>query len=99
MSTSPYIVGEVIVLPLSLANSAGAAADPGALRLKVKTPDGTVTTYTYGVTTEISKDSVGNYRASLTLGAAGAWYYRWECDTPNQGAAEGSFAVAASRVI
>lgn len=100
MSTSePYLVGEVVVIPLAITNSAGAAADPGALRLKVKKPDDTVTTYTYGVAPEIVKDSVGNYTATIPLPTSGAWYYRWEADTPNPGAVELDFVVKPSRVI
>lgn len=100
MSTSaPYVVGEVVVIPLAVTDTAGEPVDPGALRLKVKKPDETVTTYINGIASEIAQDSIGNYHATIPLSLAGAWYYRWESDAPNPGAVEGDFTVKASRVI
>jgi hypothetical protein len=96
---SDYIPGEVARLSLAVTNIAGAAADPGALRLKVKSPAGAVSTYTYGGGAEIVKDSVGNYHADIQLTTAGLWAWRWELDAPNAGAAEGAINVQKSRVI
>lgn len=99
MPTDVYIPGEVARLTLAVTSVAGAAADPGALRLKVKPPSGTVATYTYGGGAEIVRDTVGAYHADIQLTTAGLWAWRWELDTPNAGAAEGAVAVNKSRVI
>lgn len=94
-----YIPGEVTRISVTVMDSAGAAADPGALRLKVKPPAGAVTTYTFGSSAEIIKDAVGRYHADIQLTAAGVWAYRWELDAPNAGAVEGVITVQKSRVI
>jgi len=94
-----YIPGEVARLTLAVSNIAGAAADPGALRLKIKTPAGAITTYTYGGSADVVKDAVGTYHADIQLATAGLWAWRWELDAPNAGAAEGVAVVNKSRVI
>ena len=95
MSTD-WIIGEAARLSVAIADPTGAAADPGALRLKTKSPAGTLTTYTYGSSGELVRDGVGNYHADIQLTAAGQWFWRWETDAPNAGAAEGSLSVASS---
>jgi len=57
-------------------NTAGALTDPATVTLKVKKPDGTVTTYTYA-SAEITKDAVGRYSYQLTIDQDGVWSYRW----------------------
>ena len=94
-----YIPGEVARLLLTATDAAGAVADPGALRLKVKPPTGALATYTFGGGAEIVKDAVGRYHADVLLTAAGLWIYRWELDAPNAGACEGAITVQKSRVI
>ena len=94
-----YIPGEVARVSLTATDTAGAAADPGALRLKVKPPTGALATYTFGVGADIVKDAVGRYHADILLAAAGLWAYRWELDAPNAGAVEGTITVQKSRVI
>ena len=99
MSDAFYIPGELARMSLTAKDATGVLADPGALRLKVKTPAGIVTTYTYGSSAEVIKDSTGRYHADIQLTAAGVWAYRWELDAPNAGAAEGAITVQKSRVI
>lgn len=99
MSIDNFVPGEVARLTLAVINVAGAAVDPGALRLKIKPPSGTVTTYTYGTGNTIAKDSTGVYHADIALSSAGVWTWRWELDSPNAGAAEGAVNVLRSRVI
>ena len=99
MLNTPWIVGEVARFPLTILDSNGVAADPAALRLKVKDPNGTVTTTAYGAGPDLVKDAVGAYHLDLVLTQAGTWHYRWETDAPAAGAAEGGLTVRASRVI
>ena len=93
--SSAYVLGEVVRLLLNTFDFAGAIADPGAVVLKVKRPDGTVATHT----SDVVRDSAGVYHADLTLSAAGMWAYRRELSAPNAGAAEGLISVQKSRVI
>ena len=44
-----YDVGDVVRCWGAFANSAGTAVDPTAVLCKVRKPDGTITTFTYGV--------------------------------------------------
>lgn len=94
-----FVIGDVAHLTLALTDLSGAAADPGALRLKVKSPAGTVMTYTYGVGGEIVRDGVGLFHADVALQAAGQWWWRWESDAPNPGAGEGGLVCRASKVL
>lgn len=99
MPTNIYITGEVVRLTNAITDTAGAAADPGVLRLKIKPPQGVLQSYVFGVDAIIVKDSAGSYHADLQLSLAGTWYWRWESDAPNPGAAESEATVAASKVL
>lgn len=94
-----YIPGDVARISVSVFDLSDVAADPGALRLKVKSPAGAVTTYTFGSSAEVIKDSTGAYHADIQLTSQGLWAYRWEMDAPNAGAVEGAITVQRSRVI
>lgn len=94
-----YLVGEYVRLSLSLLDFAGNPADPGALRLRVRSGAGVLSAYAYGSAPEVVRDGLGLYHADLPLSVAGSWYYRWESDAPNSGACEGAFPVFASRVL
>ena len=98
MPSSTWLIGETARLSVAITDAAGAAADPGALRLKTKDPAGTVQTYTYGVSGEVVKDAVGSYRADILLATAGRWAWRWETDAPNAGATEGGLSVEPSLI-
>ncbi len=93
------VVGSAVKITLSVRNEAGIPADPGALRLKTKSPNGTVTTYTYSGDATIVKSATGEYYASVVMTLVGAWTYRWESDAPNAGADEGRITVKKSMVI
>lgn len=64
----------------------GDPSDPTTVTLKVKSPSGTVTTYTTP-DAEIVKVGTGTYQSDILLNASGDWWYRWE----------GSGAVTAAR--
>lgn len=82
-------VGDVRRVSAAIVNAAGTPTDPTTLVLKVRKPDDTVTTYTYGVGIVIVKDGVGAYHADLTLDQAGRWKYDW-IGTGTAAFAEGS---------
>ncbi len=98
MAEDTYTPGQVARLTLAVADLAGAASDPGAVQLKIKAPDATLVVYTYGVDSELVRDSLGKFHADIPLPAAGQWAYRWELTTPNAGAAEGTLHVRNSYV-
>ena len=92
---SNFIVGDVARLSLSIADVAGVPGDPSSLLLVIKSPGGGITTYT----SEIVKDSVGNYHFDLPLDSDGSWGYRWKTVGTNQGAVEGSLFVSPWRIL
>lgn len=92
---SNFIVGDVARLSLSIADVAGVPGDPSSLLLVIKSPGGGITTYT----SEIVKDSVGNYHFDLALGSSGSYGYRWQSLGTNQGAVEGSLFVSPWRIL
>lgn len=74
----------------------GLLVDPGTVALKVRTPAGVVTTYTYAAA-EIVRLSVGKFRkAIVALPTAGVWKYRWEATGANAAVEPGRFGVRAA---
>lgn len=96
MSQADFVAGETCRFSVALADITGAASDPGALRFKLRDPDGTTTTYVYGTDVEVVRSALGAYHADIALASAGVWVYRWESDAPNPGAAEGRVVVQRS---
>ncbi len=62
---------------------ADVATDPATLTLKIRTPAGVSTTYTYGASA-IVRDSAGAYSYDLTFTQSGAWTYEWRSTVPAQ---------------
>ena len=93
-----YDIGDRVRLTLDV-QEAGAYVDPTSVVLKVKKPDNTVTTYTYGVSADVVRSDEGRYYILVSITVAGAWYYRWETTGPGQGAEEGAFTALKSKVL
>lgn len=74
-----------------------ALVDATTITCKVEDPAGSKTTYTYGVSTELSRASLGTYRLRLPVSVAGVWKYRWT-STGAAGIEEGSFLVTPALV-
>ena len=91
-----YDVGDVVRCSGAFANSAGAAVDPTAVLCKVRKPDGTVTTYTYGVDAPLVKAAAGSYYLDVNATEAGIWAYRFYSTGTGQAAGETSFRVRVS---
>lgn len=68
-------------------------ADPSAVVLRVRAPDGTVATPTP------VHDSLGVWHYDLTVTASGIWRYRWEGTGAAADNADGMFFVRPSRVV
>ena len=73
-----YPEGTLVSVQGTFKNSAGAVQDPSVVKLTVREPDGTTTTYTYNVEATITKTSTGIYAANLdTTSKRGLWLYTW----------------------
>ena len=92
-----YLIGNSSVLNANITSNS-ILANPSTLTLTVEMPDGTITTYTYGVGTFITRVSTGIYKATVNLTQSGYWKYRWESIAPN-GAVESTFCVTPSIIL
>jgi uncharacterized protein YfaS (alpha-2-macroglobulin family) len=97
MASPAYDAGDVVPCSFAVNNSAGTAADPTGLTFKIRSPAGTVTTYTYGTDSQLVKDSTGRYHVDWPVPAAaaseGLWSVRFEATGTNACAGEASFRV------
>lgn len=100
MAYNTHDLGDLVRVsaPFTLVSS-GAAVDPDVVKLTIKTPSGTVTTYIYGTDAEIVKDSTGNYHADISAGEAGTWHYRWWSTGNGQAAQEKRFEVRTAEAV
>lgn len=96
MSTNVYQVGDKVRLSAAFTDIDGNAQDPGGVEFKIRAPDSTVTTYTYGADVELVKDSTGNYHVDWLITAAGRYRWRMAGVTSGQAADERSFRVEPS---
>lgn len=91
-----FDVGRKIRLGMNLTDIAGAAADPGALTLKVQEPSGYVTTLTWQTDAGLVRGALGTFYVDWDIDQAGLHRYRWESAGNAQSAAESAFTARAS---
>ncbi len=70
--------------------------DPDTVSLRVREPDGTVTTYTYSGS--VSRSTTGSYYKDLSVTSAGDWHYKFYSTGDGQ-AAESNYFTAAPSVL
>ena len=58
--------------------------DPDTVTVKVRSPQGTTTSYAYGTDDEVIKASTGDYYIDYTPSESGEWWYRWEATGTNK---------------
>jgi len=90
-------VGDTVRLAVNWQNEDGTDLDPSTdVTLKVRTPLGVITTYTYS-DAEISKASSGDYYYEITTDQSGRWHYRWAASgSGTNKVVQGSFVVQTS---
>lgn len=97
-SDTTFQVGDKVIITSTFTDPAASNAlvDPSVVAFKVKNPNGTQTTYTYGSSSEADKTSTGIYTLEVNITMAGVWKWRSYSSGNFQGAAQGSFEVEAS---
>jgi hypothetical protein len=99
-TAGPYVEGQTVRIktatPFQTAD--GTPTDPTTVTLRVRTPSGTITVYTYGAA-EITKVATGDYYKDLTVAESGTYVYRWEGAGNVTAVDEDSFFVAASAIV
>ena len=84
---------DLVRLSAAFTDTNGAAADPTSVALKMRLPDGTLSTF--GPT----RDSAGNYHYDYTAVQSGVHNYRFKGTGAVVAAGETSFVVKTSEVI
>lgn len=92
-----YAVGQQVKLSGFFSTLTNVGTDPTAIVLKVQTPNGTETTWTYGVDSQVVKTATGDYYAYWTIDAAGTHYFKWSGTGALVGANETSFIGRATQ--
>lgn len=90
-----YPIGNDIVL-LATWTVNGIPTDPTAVVFNTKSPDGTVVVYTYPASTEIVKQSVGNYTCRVPAAVRGIWTWGAVGTGPGKAAKQRLFKIVAS---
>jgi hypothetical protein len=91
-----YDVGDLVRVTGTFTDAAGTAIDPTTVVFKVKKPDRSITTYTYGTDMQLVKESTGNYRVDISADVKGKYKYRWYSTGNGQAAGESEFEVIKS---
>lgn len=93
----PYLAGDLVRVSATFETS-GIPTDPTTVVFKYKSPSGAITTWTFGVNSQVVKDGLGIYRADIDVNAGGTWYFRWEGTGAVQGAIQDSFTALATNI-
>jgi len=96
MSHSYDIGDQAILTAVFTIAATGAAIDPDAVYVQIKTPSGVITSYQYGVDIEVENPSVGTYTIDVEVTEHGIWYYRWYSTGTGMAAGEGRFDAKSS---
>jgi hypothetical protein len=78
MTTSTYELGSAVEFTVTFLNDSDTPTDPTVVKFLTQSPDGTVTTYTYGTDSEVTKADTGDFVCIVVLDESGLWRIRWE---------------------
>jgi len=99
MNYDTFPIDNKLRLKLIFRNQAKTKTDPlGTIYAKVKAPDGTVTTYEYGVDAGFTKIEAGEYYVDHTFDQAGLWAYGGSCDGSDEVADDKYLLITPSKV-
>ena len=89
-----YNVGDKVRFTVAITVDA-TPTDPTDLLFKFRTSEGTITVYTFGVDSEVVKDSFGNYHADIIMvKPTGKCNYKWEATGAAVGAEEREIIIS-----
>jgi hypothetical protein len=87
---STYDLGDVVTLPATVNDAAGAPGNAGTMVCTITTPAGTT------VTPSVTNPATGTYTATYVPAAAGRYLVRWVSTGDNAGAFSDDFQVTAA---
>lgn len=91
-----YDTGDVLRVTGTYTNAAGAFIDPAVVKFSVRTPAGTITTYTYLTDAALVRASAGVYYLDVSFITAGRWMVRHFSTGSGQAAGEQEYFVKRS---
>lgn len=91
-----YDKGDVLRVQGVYTNAAGTAIDPSVPMFSVKTPAGTVTTYTYPTDAQLVRLSAGTYYLDVRFTLSGYWTVRMHSSGTGEASEEREYVVKQS---
>lgn len=88
-----YDIADSVRVTAEFRNNSGVLTDPTTVTLKVKTPEGTITTYVYNSGSEIVKSATGIYYSDIDITRVGTHHYRWVGTGTIKAAGESRFTI------
>ena len=76
MPTAVHDIGDVHIITAAFTDSVDVATDPTAVVFEMREPDGTDTTFTFGVDSEVTNPSVGTFLLTFAITKAGRHFSR-----------------------
>lgn len=92
-----YNVGDLVRCTGVFTDASGDRVDPSAVTAKIKKPDGTTTTYTYGVDVAVVHESQGVFHLDVSATLEGIYFYRFQATGTGQSGGDNHFLVQPSQ--
>jgi len=89
-----YALGTSVTVTGTFRTSAGAVVDPTNVFFELKSPDGGLVTYQYGVGVQLTNPGVGVYAIAISASQEGVYYYRMYSTGVGQTSKYGQFKVS-----
>jgi len=93
-----YQIGDLVRVVGTLTTAGDMPVDPDALVCRVKAPNGTITTHTYGTDPFPARDSAGIYHVDVTPAQVGEYRYEFRSTGTGQAMDDGMFVVEAGLI-
>ena len=90
-------IGDLVRATVKFKTVAGAFVDPTTIVLRIKLPSETVTTYTYLVSVDVVRESMGIYYVDYLVAESGIHYFKWTGTGAVYAAEESSFVVVSTQ--
>ena len=93
-----FDVGDVVRSRGVFRNTSNRAlVDPTDVYVQVEKPDGSITSYHYGIDLNVLRESIGSYTVDVPADQSGNWFVRFYSTGLGQAAQEERFGVRKSR--
>lgn len=93
-----YDINDTVRCRAKFKNSNKVLIDPTSVTFKFKSPDGVITTYVYGVDSQLVRESTGIYYCDIDLLQSGNYIYRFNSSGTLKSGSESRFSVKRSEI-